>query len=101
MNAIYAICCSDRVECPDTVEDSALIHNETLAFFPLEPRHVGLHRVHGCKCMVLQAVDDEGEPGASEDFGGGVLRKRAKASRQDKQADAEAAALQQVCPQQT
>ena len=45
----------------------------------------------------MQAVDEEADPSAEEEFGGGVLRKRAKASKQDKQADAEAAALQQVC----
>lgn len=50
-----------------------------------------------------QAVDEEAEPGTEEDFGGGILRKRGKASRQIKQNDAEAAALQQVrfWPQQS
>lgn len=53
--------------------------------------------VQSSMCSCMQAVDEEAGPSAEEEFGGGVLRKRAKATKQDKQADAEAAALQQVC----
>lgn len=46
--------------------------------------------------VVVQAVEEEGEDATSDEFGGGVLRKRQKASRLEQQSDGEAADLQQV-----
>lgn len=45
---------------------------------------------------VVQAVEEEGEDAKSDEFGGGVLRKRQKAARHEQQFDGDAADLQQV-----
>ena len=52
----------------------------------------------------MQAVEEEGNEGSEDDFGGGVLHKRQRAAAQSQQSDGEAADLQQVkhasCQQQ-
>lgn len=49
------------------------------------------------ECMVVvQAVEEEGEETKTDEFGGGVLRKRQKAARHEQQSDGENADLQQV-----
>lgn len=45
---------------------------------------------------MFQAVKDEDKDGEQEDFGGGVLHRRAKPSKHAREADVEADALQQV-----
>lgn len=52
----------------------------------------------------MQAVEENGNEGSEDDFGGGVLHKRQRAAAQSQQSDGEAADLQQVrhadCQQQ-
>lgn len=46
--------------------------------------------------FVAQAVEEEDEEGKTDEFGGGVLRKRQRAARHEQQSNGDTADLQQV-----